>query len=49
MWLWETEKIFGSQEEEAHQLAFCKARGITDLFVQIPYEAEKGEAGRLEE
>ncbi len=41
MWLWETDKITNSPEEQETLLAFCKRHQITDLFVQIPYEAEK--------
>jgi hypothetical protein len=41
MWLWETEKIIKNPEEQKTFLNFCKRQHITDLFVQIPYEAEK--------
>lgn len=40
MWLWETDKITSSPEEQETLLAFCKRHQITDLFMQIPYEAE---------
>ncbi|MDA2923639.1 hypothetical protein MYX65_03110 [Acidobacteria bacterium AH-259-L09] len=45
MWLWETEKIVTSPNEQQRLLTFCKTQGITDLFSQIPYEAkeEKGQ------
>ena len=45
MWLWETDKIVTSPKEQQRLLAFCKSEGITDLFLQIPYEAkeEKGQ------
>jgi hypothetical protein len=45
MWLWETEKIIKNPEEQKSFLDFCKKQQITDLFVQIPYEAEKKEKG----
>ncbi len=45
MWLWETEKILKSPEKQRIFLDFCKRQQITDLFVQIPYQAEKGEKG----
>jgi len=45
MWLWETEKILKNPEEQETFLDFCKRQQISDLFVQIPYEAEKGEKG----
>lgn len=37
MWLWETQRILESEAELAKLAAFSKARGLTDLFVQIPY------------
>ncbi|MDA2938490.1 hypothetical protein MYX75_09540 [Acidobacteria bacterium AH-259-A15] len=41
MWLWETEKIVTSPNEQQRLLTFCKTQGITDLFLQIPYEAKE--------
>jgi len=41
MWLWETEKIIKNPEEQKTFFNFCKKQHITDLFMQIPYEAEK--------
>ena len=41
MWLWETNKIIRYPEEQKTFLDFCKEQKFTDLFVQIPYEAEK--------
>ncbi len=41
MWLWETNKILRNPEEQKTFFDFCKKQRITDLFVQIPYEAEK--------
>ena len=45
MWLWETENILTSPSEQQQLLAFCETQGITDLFLQLPYEAneENGE------
>ena len=45
MWLWETDKIVTNPDEQQRLLTFCKEEGITDLFLQIPYEAkeEKGQ------
>jgi hypothetical protein len=43
MWLWETNKILRNPEEQKTFFDFCKEQQITDLFVQIPYEAEKRE------
>ena len=41
MWLWETNKIANSDREINSLIAFCAQQKITDLFVQIPYEAKK--------
>lgn len=41
MWLWETERILGSPRAQRQLVAFCKARGMTDLFLQIPYQAKQ--------
>ncbi len=41
LWLWETNKIVKSGAEMAALLDFCKQHAITELFVQIPYEAEQ--------
>ena len=43
MWLWETNKILRNPEEQKTFFDFCKSQSLTDLFVQIPYEAEKKE------
>lgn len=45
MWLWETEKITANPKEQQKLITFCKTQGITDLFLQIPYEA-KNEKGK---
>ena len=45
MWLWETEKILKDPEEQKTFLDFSKRHRLTDVFVQIPYEAEKGRKG----
>jgi len=41
MWLWETERIMKNPEEQKTFLNFCKRQQLTDLFMQIPYQAEK--------
>ena len=45
MWLWETEKILKHADKQKTFFDFCKRQQITDLFVQIPYQAEKGKNG----
>lgn len=47
MWLWETEQIVTNPIDQQKLITFCKAQGITDLFLQIPYEAKK-EKGKWE-
>lgn len=47
VWLWETANIVGSPTEQQRLVTFCQAQGITDLFLQIPYEATK-DKGRWE-
>ena len=41
LWLWQTEKIVRSPKAQRDLLAFCKAHRLTDLFLQIPYEAKR--------
>lgn len=41
MWLWETKKLYGNVAEQNRLANFCKAHGIQQLFIQIPYEASK--------
>lgn len=41
MWLWETEKILRNEAELTRLVEFCGTEGITDLFVQIPYRADR--------
>lgn len=45
MWLWETDKITSNPNEQQTFLDFCIKHQLTDVFVQIPYEAEKEEKG----
>ncbi len=44
MWLWETAQLLGNPEAQKRLRSFCRDQGITDLFLQLPYRAEK-EAG----
>ncbi|MCP4602562.1 MAG: hypothetical protein GY847_18940 [Proteobacteria bacterium] len=36
LWIWETEKIAGSQREIKSLLTFCRDHGVSDVFLQIP-------------
>lgn len=48
MWLWETEKLLGDGEAQEQLHAFCRDQQVTDLFLQLPYRAEKaGEEWRI--
>ena len=41
MWLWETPVVTSDAEERRRLVQFCRTEGITDLFLQLPYEAER--------
>ncbi len=41
MWLWETAKLLGDPAAQTELQVFCRDQGITDLFLQLPYRAEK--------
>ncbi len=47
LWLWETEKIMGDAEATRELLQFCMKQRITDLFMQLPYQARK-DSGKWE-
>lgn len=39
MWLWEVKKITANKKSSQQLISFCHSQDITDLFIQIPYEA----------
>jgi hypothetical protein len=42
MWLWETKEVLGNDQSQDRLLDFCRKCGITEIFLQLPYEkAEK--------
>ena len=41
MWLWETPAVTSGPEARRRLVQFCRTEGITDLFLQLPYEAER--------
>lgn len=41
MWLWETDKITASASEIENLKSFCRSHGVTDLFLQVPYDAKR--------
>ena len=41
MWLWETPAVTRSPDASRRLVQFCRTEGITDLFLQLPYEAER--------
>jgi hypothetical protein len=41
MWLWETFKLLKNRAAQDQLLEFCSDNGITELFLQVPYEQEK--------
>ena len=41
MWLWETPAVTADRGARRRLVEFCRTEGMTDLFVQLPYEAER--------
>ena len=41
LWLWETPAVTSGPDERRRLVQFCRTEGITDLFLQLPYEAER--------
>ena len=41
MWLWETPAVTSGPDARRRLVQFCRTEGITDLFMQLPYEAER--------
>ena len=41
MWLWETPLVTSGADERRRLVQFCRTEGITDLFLQLPYAAER--------
>lgn len=40
MWLWNTKDLLGNDEEQIRFADFCTQNGITEIFMQLPYEIE---------
>ncbi len=43
MWVWETPAVTSSPDARRRLVQFCRTQGITDLFVQLPYQARRVE------
>ncbi len=41
MWLWDTPSVTSGPDTRRRLVQFCRTEGITDLFVQLPYEAKR--------
>jgi hypothetical protein len=41
MWLWETTRLLDDEEAQSRLIEFCRQQNITDLFLQLPYQADK--------
>lgn len=41
MWLWNTKDLLGDDEGQIRLIQFCKRNGITEVFLQLPYEVEE--------
>jgi len=45
-WLWETKSLLGNDLEQNQLVDFCRKNGITEIFLQLPYEIEEKDEGR---
>lgn len=43
LWLWTTSEVNQNDERRNALIDFCKKEGITDVFMQLPYSAEKND------
>ncbi len=43
MWLWETKELLGDEQGQDKLLDFCRRKGITEIFLQLPYERKERE------
>jgi len=41
MWFWNTKDLLERGEEHLRLVQFCKQNGITELFLQLPYDVEE--------
>lgn len=41
MWVWNTKDLLGHGKEQIRLTQFCKRNGITEIFLQLPYEVEE--------
>jgi hypothetical protein len=41
MWVWETQRFAGDPVEIRELAEFCRTRGVTDVFLQLPYAARR--------
>lgn len=41
MWLWNTKDLLGDVEEQMRLVDFCGQNGITEIFMQLPYEVKE--------
>ncbi|MDH4218521.1 MAG: hypothetical protein OEW23_07060 [Candidatus Aminicenantes bacterium] len=46
MWLWETKALLGNDLEQDQLVDFCRKNGMTEIFLQLPYEVEEKDEGR---
>jgi len=46
MWLWETKALLGNDLEQDQLVDFCRKNGMTEIFLQLPYEVEEKDDGR---
>lgn len=41
MWFWNTKDLLGNDEEQMRLAEFCGQNGITDVFLQLPYDVQE--------
>jgi hypothetical protein len=41
MWLWNTKDLLGNDPEQMRAVTFCSQNGITEIFLQLPYDVQE--------
>jgi hypothetical protein len=43
MWLWNTKDLLGEEQEQSRLIEFCSQAGVTEIFLQLPYDVVEKE------
>jgi hypothetical protein len=46
MWLWNTKDLLGFEEKQVRLVDFCWQNGITEIFLQLPYDVQENDGYR---